>query len=93
MRKKRDAWKAKTAQAKASLRYKTKEHRPVKIERDKYKQKLRQANLEIKGLKQQKTGLSVSNKSNLVFLALQLFLFVFITLILDPTIFSIFVTK
>jgi len=74
MKKRRDEWKAKTARAKASLRYKNKEHRRIKIERDKYKQALCQANLEIKELKQQKTGLSVSHKTSLVFLALQLFL-------------------
>ncbi|MCP4343189.1 MAG: hypothetical protein GY799_31030, partial [Desulfobulbaceae bacterium] len=74
MKKRRDSWKAKTAEAKASLRSKKKENRRIKIERNKYKQQLRQANLEIKQLKQHKTGLPVSNKSSLVFLALQLFL-------------------
>ena len=74
MRKKRDAWKAKAAQAKASLRYRKKENRRVKNERDKYKRELRQAKRRIKEQEQQKTGLLVSNKTSLVFLALQLFL-------------------
>ncbi len=74
MKKRRDAWKKKTAEASASLRYKRKENRRIKAKRDRYKQELRQARLEIKALQQQQTGLAIDTKTDLVFLALQLFL-------------------
>ncbi len=74
MKTRRDDWRSKAVTAKTSLRYKKKEHRRIKRERDAYKHELRNAKLEIEELKKQKPGLTVSNKTSLVFLALQLFL-------------------
>jgi hypothetical protein len=73
MRKSRNHWKSETADTKAKLRYKRKEAKRIKKERNYYKNLLRKAKKEIKELRQQKTTQCISDKTILVFLVLQLF--------------------
>jgi len=75
MRKRRDNWRRKTAEVKADLSYKTREYKRIKKERAQYKEALRKAEAKLNELKQQKTLLPVCDKTSLVFLALQLFVF------------------
>jgi hypothetical protein len=75
MRKRRDNWRRKTAEVKAELRYKTREYKRIKKERGQYKEALRKAEANLNELKQQKNLLPVCDKTSLVFLALQLFVF------------------
>ena len=73
MRKRRDDWKRKAATAKTDLRYQKKENKRTKWERDQYKQAARRSAKELKELKRQNTPVPVCQKTDLVFLALQLF--------------------
>ena len=75
MRKRRDNWRRKTAEVKADLSYKTREYERIKKERGQYKEALRKAEAKLNELKQQKNLLPVCDKTSLVFLALQLFVF------------------
>jgi hypothetical protein len=70
----RNCWKSKTVDAKKSLRYQRKETNRARKERDSYKRELRNAKIEVENLKKQRLLQPVHNKTDLVLLALQLFL-------------------
>jgi hypothetical protein len=74
MRIRRDNWRAKAVANKTSLRYERKEKRRIHHELFAYKQELRQAKQEIEALKKHHRELAVNEKTDLVFLALLLFL-------------------
>lgn len=73
MRTRRDNWKRKTAEAKACLRYHKAEKNRIKKERDQYKRALREATKQLDESRQRKAPVPVFDKTDLVFLALQLF--------------------
>ncbi len=73
MKCRRDSWRRKTTEIKACFRYQKRENTRVKKERDQYKKKFRKSKKELIELKRQKNALVVYDKTDLVFLALQLF--------------------
>jgi len=74
MRVRRNSWRQKTGVVRAKLSYQLRENRRVKRERDQYKKNWRAAQQALDELKQHPSSQAVRSKSDLVFLALQLFL-------------------
>mgnify|MGYP003990468413 CR=1 FL=1 len=79
MKRKRDCWKEKAVTSKKTLRYQRKEKHRIKRERNQYKSDLQESNKIISKLERKLRGkdgvLVIDHKVDLVFLALQLFLF------------------
>ncbi len=69
----RNSWKDKAVKRGSNLRYQLKENNRLKKERDQYKKKAREAQIQLKK-ELQKNSKSVSNREDIVYIALQLFL-------------------
>jgi hypothetical protein len=74
MKKRRDTWRGKTAAANAKVRYQRREIKRLKKQRDQQKQALRKAEQALEDLKRRHATRAACEKTDLVFLALQLFL-------------------
>ena len=74
MRVRRDCWRRKTGEVRTKLSYQLRENRRLKRERDQYKKRWRETQHAVDALRHRPSPLAVERKSDLVFLALQLFL-------------------